>query len=55
MTFIFLRLPSGLNLYYLVSNLASIPQQWLLAQERRKRAALAIATVTTDGGKGKRR
>jgi YidC/Oxa1 family membrane protein insertase len=55
MTFIFLRLPSGLNLYYLVSNLASIPQQWLLAQERRKRAALAIANVATDGGKGKRR
>jgi len=34
MTFIFLRLSSGLNLYYLVSNLCSIPQQWMIAQRR---------------------
>ena len=34
MTFIFLRLSSGLNLYYLVSNLCSIPQQWLIAKRR---------------------
>ena len=36
MTFIFLRLSSGLNLYYLVSNLFSLPQQWMLSQRRLK-------------------
>jgi len=36
MTFIFLRLSSGLNLYYLVSNLFSLPQQWMLSQKRLK-------------------
>jgi YidC/Oxa1 family membrane protein insertase len=39
MTFLFLNFASGLNLYYAVSNLASIPQQWMLARERVKRAA----------------
>ncbi len=34
MLFIFLSMASGLNLYYLVQNLASLPQQWLIAQER---------------------
>lgn len=34
MTFIFLRLSSGLNLYYLVSNLFSLPQQWMISQKR---------------------
>lgn len=38
MTVIFLRFSSGLNLYYAVSNIASIPQQWLIAQERERRA-----------------
>ena len=37
MTFIFFRLASGLNLYYAVSNIASIPQQWLISQERKRR------------------
>jgi YidC/Oxa1 family membrane protein insertase len=37
LTFIFLRLSSGLNLYYAVSNIASIPQQWLIAKERLRR------------------
>ena len=37
LTFIFLRLSSGLNLYYAVSNIASIPQQWLIAKQRLKR------------------
>jgi YidC/Oxa1 family membrane protein insertase len=36
MTMLFFRLASGLNLYYLVSNIASIPQQWLIAQRRLK-------------------
>ncbi|HEY6853150.1 MAG TPA: YidC/Oxa1 family insertase periplasmic-domain containing protein, partial [Gemmatimonadales bacterium] len=34
MTMLFFRLASGLNLYYLVSNVASIPQQWMIAQRR---------------------
>jgi YidC/Oxa1 family membrane protein insertase len=38
MTFLFLRFSSGLNLYYASQNLASIPQQWLVAKERMKRA-----------------
>jgi YidC/Oxa1 family membrane protein insertase len=37
MTFLFLRFASGLNLYYAVMNLASLPQQWMLIKERRKR------------------
>jgi YidC/Oxa1 family membrane protein insertase len=36
-TVMFLQFPAGLNLYYAVSNLASLPQQWLIAQERMKR------------------
>ncbi|HEU4680421.1 MAG TPA: membrane protein insertase YidC [Gemmatimonadales bacterium] len=47
MTGMFLFFPSGLNLYYTVSNIASIPQQWLLARERKKRAAKAIVEVKT--------
>jgi YidC/Oxa1 family membrane protein insertase len=47
MTVMFLWFPSGLNLYYAVSNIASIPQQWLLARERKKRAARAIVDVKT--------
>jgi len=37
MTFILANLASGLNLYYTAQNLAAIPQQWLLAQERARR------------------
>lgn len=33
-TVLFLNFSSGLNLYYAVSNIASIPQQWLIARER---------------------
>ena len=59
MTFFFLRFASGLNLYYAISNIASIPQQWLLGRERKRRTALAIANVVTEdaktgGGKGTR-
>lgn len=38
LTFIFLKLSAGLNLYYAVSNIASIPQQWLIARQRLKRS-----------------
>jgi YidC/Oxa1 family membrane protein insertase len=34
LTFVFLRLASGLNLYYAVQNLISLPQQWLISQRR---------------------
>ncbi len=34
MTVLFFRFASGLNLYYAVSNLCSIPQQYLIAQRR---------------------
>ncbi len=47
MTFLFLNFASGLNLYYAVSNIASIPQQWLIARERQKRMARQIVEVKT--------
>jgi membrane protein insertase Oxa1/YidC/SpoIIIJ len=37
MTVLFVNFASGLNLYYAVQNITSIPQQWLLAKERMKR------------------
>jgi YidC/Oxa1 family membrane protein insertase len=36
MMVLFLRFASGLNLYYAVQNVASLPQQWLIAKERMK-------------------
>ena len=36
MLFFFLNMASGLNLYYFIQNLASLPQQWLIARERAK-------------------
>ncbi|MBA3894365.1 MAG: membrane protein insertase YidC, partial [Gemmatimonadales bacterium] len=48
MTGMFLFFPSGLNLYYTVSNIASIPQQWLLGRERKRRTARAIVDVQTE-------
>ncbi len=32
-----INFPAGLNLYYAVSNVASLPQQWLIARERLRR------------------
>ena len=40
LTVLFLNFASGLNLYYAVQNVAAIPQQWLLARERGKQAAV---------------
>jgi YidC/Oxa1 family membrane protein insertase len=34
MTFIFLRLAAGLNLYYAVQNIISLPQQWQISKRR---------------------
>jgi YidC/Oxa1 family membrane protein insertase len=36
MTFLFLNFASGLNLYYAVSNLVSLPQQYLINQARQR-------------------
>jgi YidC/Oxa1 family membrane protein insertase len=38
MLFFFVNVASGLNLYYGVQNLASLPQQWLIARERTRKA-----------------
>ena len=38
MTVLFLKFASGLNLYYAVSNIFSIPQQYLIAQRRLRQA-----------------
>ncbi len=60
--FIFFMLPSGLNLYYATTNVATLPQQILIAKERRKaqeamkEKGLPIpggAPVPTGGGGGK--
>ncbi len=36
MVIIFANLPSGLNLYYLTANVATLPQSWWIAKERQK-------------------
>ena len=36
MVVIFANLPSGLNLYYLTANVATLPQSWWIANERQK-------------------
>ncbi len=36
MVVIFANFPSGLNLYYLTANLATLPQSWWIANERKK-------------------
>jgi YidC/Oxa1 family membrane protein insertase len=46
MTVLFFNFPAGLNLYYAVQNVASIPQQWMIAKERQK-----MATVRNVGTK----
>jgi YidC/Oxa1 family membrane protein insertase len=51
MTFLFLRFASGLNLYYTVMNLASLPQQWLLSRERLRRNPVVPAKSKPLPGK----
>jgi len=56
MTVLFARFASGLNLYYTVQNLVSVPQQWMLAKERvkanppKKEATSAPAPAEDDTG-----
>jgi len=47
MVMIFFRLAAGLNLYYSVSNLATIPQQYFIAKERARAQAAGPAKLTT--------
>lgn len=54
MTVLLINFASGLNLYYTVQNLAALPQQWLISNERAK-AAPPVATVATTDGGGKRK
>ena len=44
--FFFINVASGLNLYYFVQNLVSIPQQWLLSRERTKSGVQPIIQGT---------
>jgi YidC/Oxa1 family membrane protein insertase len=44
MTVFFLNFASGLNLYYAVQNIAALPQQWLIANERAKATPAPIPT-----------
>ncbi|MBW8773132.1 MAG: membrane protein insertase YidC, partial [Gemmatimonadetes bacterium] len=46
MTFVGFNFASGLNLYWTASNLASLPQQYLLGQERLKRQAAPVVVNT---------
>lgn len=57
MLVLFLNFASGLNLYYAVQNLASIPQQWMVAKERLKNAPPSTpvpAPAPKKKGSGKR-
>jgi YidC/Oxa1 family membrane protein insertase len=46
--FIFMQFPSGLNLYYAVTNVATIPQQILIARERKAVAGRGPVKVKQD-------
>ena len=55
MTVALLNFASGLNLYYAVQNLAALPQQWLIANERAKTAPVTAVAAATGGGEKKKR
>ena len=52
MTVLLINFASGLNLYYTVQNLAALPQQWLISNERAK---AATTTVASGGGSARKR
>jgi YidC/Oxa1 family membrane protein insertase len=54
MTVIFFRFPSGLNLYYTVQNMVTIPQQWLLAKERAKGSNPRVMTPVSTPARVRR-
>ncbi len=49
MVFIFKGLASGLNLYYATANIATLPQQYWIAQERKKAQAKPALKLEEDG------
>ena len=50
MMFFFFRFASGLNLYYVTANLATIPQQYLIGKERQKlKAKEPVKQPATSG------
>jgi len=49
MTVMFFRVSAGLNLYYAVQNLATLPQQWLLSRERAKHPLPSVPRVQGRG------
>ena len=51
MTAIFFRFPSGLNLYYTVQNIVTLPQQWLLSKERAKSNVTTPVVAPASGGR----
>lgn len=51
---IFFNLPAGLNLYYATTNVASIPQQLLIARERKRARVELEAQQPKSAGKGSR-
>jgi len=52
MTVFLFNFASGLNLYYAVQNIAALPQQWLIANERGK---TPVASAPVQGGGAKRK
>jgi YidC/Oxa1 family membrane protein insertase len=53
MTVLLINFASGLNLYYTVQNLAALPQQWLISNERGK--ASKTTAVASGGGSTRKR
>ena len=51
-TFLFANFPSGLNLYYATSNVASLPQQLYIARERQRAMGTAPRADDVAGGDG---
>src|SRR5690606_31215809 len=45
MTVLFAGFPSGLNLYYLSTNIATLPQSWWIAEERKKAQAKGVSPM----------
>jgi YidC/Oxa1 family membrane protein insertase len=52
MTVFLAKVAAGLNLYYLVQNVATLPQQWILANERAKSGSNASSSAGPPGGSG---
>jgi YidC/Oxa1 family membrane protein insertase len=55
MLVLFVNFASGLNLYYAVQNVASIPQQWLVAKERMRKVPPPSPVPAPAPSKGSRK